>query len=41
MPCTLGNESAGVVVAVGDGVDEATYGYRVGDRVAVRLAGYL
>ncbi|ORY57693.1 hypothetical protein BCR35DRAFT_309589 [Leucosporidium creatinivorum] len=39
MPYTLGNESAGVVVAVGDGVDEATYGYKVGDRVAAYTAG--
>jgi len=41
MPYTLGNESAGVVVAVGEGVDEATSGYKVGDRVVVRLAGSL
>lgn len=35
MPRVLGNESAGEVVAVGEGVDEATYGFKVGDKVAV------
>lgn len=36
MPFILGNESAGTVVAVGEGVDSATYGFTIGDRVAVR-----
>lgn len=36
MPFILGNESAGTVVAVGEGVDCATYGFSIGDRVAVR-----
>ncbi|KAM0756590.1 NAD(P)-binding protein [Meredithblackwellia eburnea MCA 4105] len=38
-PYILGNESTGVVVAVGEGVDESTYGYKVGDRVAGYTAG--
>lgn len=36
MPWTLGNECAGEVVALGDGVDAATVGFKVGDKVAVR-----
>lgn len=36
MPYTLGNECAGKVVAIGEGVDEAKLGYKVGDNVAVR-----
>ncbi|GAA5988645.1 hypothetical protein JCM10908_003654 [Rhodotorula pacifica] len=39
LPYILGNESAGEVVAVGDGVDEATYGYKVGDKVAAYTGG--
>ncbi|GAA5932828.1 hypothetical protein JCM1841_005442 [Sporobolomyces salmonicolor] len=39
MPYILGNESAGTVVAVGEGVDEATYGFKVGDKVAAYTAG--
>ncbi|POY72962.1 hypothetical protein BMF94_3948 [Rhodotorula taiwanensis] len=39
LPYILGNESAGEVVAVGEGVDEATYGYKVGDKVAAYTAG--
>lgn len=35
MPYILGNECAGEVVAVGDNVDEKTFGYKVGDKVAV------
>lgn len=37
MPYILGNECAGEVVAVGDNVDEKTFGYKVGDMVAVGL----
>ncbi|KAI5474910.1 hypothetical protein MNV49_002193 [Pseudohyphozyma bogoriensis] len=39
MPYVLGNESAGVVAAVGEGVTEADYGYKVGDRVVGYTAG--
>ena len=39
MPYILGNESAGQVVAVGQGVDESTYGFKVGDKVAAYTAG--
>ena len=39
MPYILGNESAGEVVAVGEGVDESTYGFKVGDKVAAYTAG--
>ena len=36
MPYTLGNECAGKAVAIGEGVDEAKLGYKIGDNVAVR-----
>ncbi|KAL8283230.1 hypothetical protein RQP46_006008 [Phenoliferia psychrophenolica] len=39
MPYVLGNESSGEVVALGEGVDEATFGYKVGDKVAGYTAG--
>ncbi|BGP58665.1 hypothetical protein JCM8202_006359 [Rhodotorula sphaerocarpa] len=39
MPYILGNECAGEVVAVGDNVDEKTFGYKVGDKVASYTAG--
>ncbi|GAA5884031.1 hypothetical protein JCM16303_001367 [Sporobolomyces ruberrimus] len=39
MPWTLGNECAGEVVALGDGVDAATVGFKVGDKVAAYTPG--
>ncbi|KAK4701358.1 NADPH:quinone reductase, partial [Phenoliferia sp. Uapishka_3] len=39
MPHILGNESSGEVVAVGEGVDEATFGFKVGDKVCGYTAG--
>jgi len=41
MPWTLGNECAGEVVSLGEGVDEATVGFKVGDKVAVSLSKIL
>ncbi|SCV67091.1 BQ2448_5737 [Microbotryum intermedium] len=40
MPYVLGNESAGVVVALGEGVTEASHDFKVGDKVAVRYTLY-
>lgn len=39
MPWTLGNECAGEVVALGEGVDEAEVGFKVGDKVAAYTPG--
>ncbi|GAA6007994.1 quinone oxidoreductase family protein [Rhodotorula paludigena] len=39
LPFILGNECGGVVAAVGSDVDEAKYGFKVGDRVAAYTAG--
>ncbi|SGY38532.1 BQ5605_C003g02044 [Microbotryum silenes-dioicae] len=39
MPYILGNESAGVVIALGEGVTEASHGFKIGDKVAAYTAG--
>ncbi|GAA5905664.1 quinone oxidoreductase family protein [Sporobolomyces salmoneus] len=39
MPWTLGNECAGEVVALGEGVDPTSVGFNVGDKVAAYTAG--
>jgi NADPH:quinone reductase-like Zn-dependent oxidoreductase len=36
-PFVLGMEPAGTVVAVGPGVDPSEYGYKIGDKVVVRV----
>lgn len=37
MPHILGNESSGVIVALGPGHDEKLYGFGMGDRVVVSI----
>ncbi|GAA6009436.1 hypothetical protein JCM10207_003779 [Rhodosporidiobolus poonsookiae] len=39
LPYILGNESAGTVVAVGEGVTAQSHGYSVGDKVAAYTSG--
>ncbi|GAA5889742.1 hypothetical protein JCM6882_004307 [Rhodosporidiobolus microsporus] len=39
LPYILGNESAGTVVALGEGVSPSTFGFNVGDRVGAYTAG--
>ncbi|GAA5947829.1 hypothetical protein JCM3765_001101 [Sporobolomyces pararoseus] len=39
MPWTLGNECAGEVVALGEGVNETEVGFKVGDKVAAYTPG--